>query len=106
MPFVKIEDSVSKELFAGFHGKFIHSDNMTFAWWDIEAGSELPPHSHPHEQVANVLEGTFEMTIDGQTHLLEPGTMAVIPSNAVHSGKAITACRILDVFQPVREEYR
>ena len=28
-----------------------------------------------------------------------------IPGGAEHSGKAITVCRILDVFQRVREEY-
>jgi quercetin dioxygenase-like cupin family protein len=37
---------------------------------------------------------------------LTPGKVVVIGSNVPHSGKAITDCRILDVFQPVREDYR
>jgi len=56
--------------------------------------------------VANIIEGEFELTIDNETKILKPGDVAVIPSNAVHSGKAITDCRILDVFYPVREDYR
>ena len=59
-----------------------------------------------HEQVVNVLRGEFELTVDGETKHLKPNDVACIPSNAVHSGKAITDCYILDVFYPVREDYR
>jgi quercetin dioxygenase-like cupin family protein len=48
----------------------------------------------------------FELTIDDETQVLGPGTVTQIPGNAVHSGKALTDCRILDVFAPVREDYR
>ena len=41
-----------------FHGRFVHSERMTFAWWRIEPGAEVPEHDHPHEQVVNVLEGS------------------------------------------------
>ena len=66
----------------------------------------MPEHNHPHEQVANVLDGRFELTIDGETRVLESGMVAIIPPNAVHSGRAISDCRILDVFYPIREDYR
>lgn len=79
---------------------------MTFAYWEISAGSQVPVHSHPHEQVVNMLEGTLELTVAGENHRLTPGQILVIPSNAIHSGKAITPCRVLDVFNPVREDYR
>ena len=89
----------------GLHGRFIHADNMTIVHWDIEAGAELPAHAHPHEQVSNLLEGECEMTVNGMETRLTEGSVAVIPSNAVHSGRAITACRFIDIFQPVREDY-
>lgn len=106
MPFIPLQSIDNKELLPGFRGRFIHTEQMTFAYWDIAAGSELPSHSHFHEQVANVLEGQFELIVEGERRILTPGEVAVIPSNAIHSGKAITDCRILDVFAPVREEYR
>ena len=53
-----------------------------------------------------MVEGEFEMTIDGETRVLGPGAVAVIPPNAVHSGKAIKKCRVIDVFYPIREDYR
>jgi len=46
------------------------------------------------------------MTVAGETRLLEPGMVAVIPPEARHSGRALADCYILDVFYPVREDYR
>jgi quercetin dioxygenase-like cupin family protein len=101
-----LKNITGKEVVPGYNGKFIHSRNMTVAYWDITAGSPLPEHSHPHEQVVNVLEGTLELTATGETHVLEPGSVVVIPPDIPHSGKAVTHCKVIDVFYPVREEYR
>ncbi|HKS35719.1 MAG TPA: cupin domain-containing protein [Verrucomicrobiae bacterium] len=106
MPFLKLDDSPSREIFPGFHVDFVHSANMTFAHWTIKAGAELPKHSHMHEQVVNMIEGEFELAINDETRRLGPRNVAIIPSNAVHSGKAITDCRIIDAFYPIREDYR
>lgn len=107
MPFLSLTNiELHKDLVPGFDVRFVHTENMTFAFWDIKAGSLLPEHSHPHEQVANVLEGEFELTIDGEAQCVTPGMVAVIPGNAVHSGRAITDCKVVDVFCPVREDYR
>jgi len=106
MPFINLNDVSSKELLPGFTSKMIHTENMTLVYWDIKAGSVLPEHSHVHEQVAaQVISGEFELMLDGETRIMESGDVAVIPSNAVHSGKAITDCQLLDVFSPVREDY-
>ena len=96
----------SKEIMPGFSGRLVHSANMTFAHWDIKAGAPLPSHSHAHEQVVNVIEGEFELTVNGESHLLQANDVFIIPSDAIHSGKAITDCKIIDVFYPVREDYR
>ena len=93
-------------MFPGYTGRFIHTENMTFAFWEVKAGSRVPEHSHIHEQVAHIIEGTFELTVDGNPLLLEPGKVAVIPSNVKHSGLAITDCVLIDVFSPVREDYK
>jgi quercetin dioxygenase-like cupin family protein len=84
----------------------IHTDAMTLAYVDVDEGADLPEHAHVHEQVLNMLEGRFELTVEGNPHILEAGDVFAIPSNAPHSGRALTKCRILDVFHPVREDFR
>lgn len=95
-----------REIVPGFFGKLVHSESMTMAYWRIEQGSKLPEHSHPHEQVVNMLEGAFELILDGSSFHLKAGDVLVIPSNVPHSGFATSDARILDVFSPVREDYR
>ena len=106
MPFINLADLEAREPFPGFQGYFVHSDNMTFAYWSIKAEASLSDHSHESEQVVNVTEGRFKLTIEDQSKILEPGSVAIVPSNAIHSGRAITDCKIIDVFYPIREDYR
>ncbi len=95
-----------REIFPGFMGRMIHSANMTFVYWEVRKGSLVPVHSHVHEQVVNMLEGEIELTVSDITQVLKPGAVLIIPSHAIHSGKALTDCKILDVFSPVRDDYR
>ncbi len=100
-----VSEMKSREIVPGFHGRFVHSAQMTVAYWDIEAGNSLPEHSHQHEQIVNMIEGEFELVVEGKPLRLKPGDVVVLHSNVKHSGSAITDCRIIDVFQPVREDY-
>src|SRR5580698_6034263 len=95
-----------RETSPGYSGRFIHTAGMTLAWFDIKAGSVSPEHAHVHEQVSQVLEGEFQLTVAGEPVILKPGVVLVIPSNVRHSGLAITDCKLLDIFNPVREDFR
>ena len=106
MSYIKLADLEEREMIPGYRARFVHTEHMTLAYWTIRAGSPLPEHSHPHEQVVNLLEGEFEFNLAGEIQRLSPGMVVVITSNLPHSGKAITACRILDVFYPARDDYR
>jgi quercetin dioxygenase-like cupin family protein len=106
MPFADINALNEKEVIAGYKGKAIHTGTLTFMYWTVEEGAVMPEHNHVHEQVAQVLKGKFELTVDGEAQLLEPGRVAVIPPFVKHGGKAVTAYELLDVFQPEREDYK
>jgi quercetin dioxygenase-like cupin family protein len=102
---IQLEELESREIVPGYVARFVHSDHLTLAYWTIKAGAELPSHQHPHEQITNILEGEFELVLEGEVHQLEPGAVVQIASNVEHSGRARTACRIMDVFYPRREDY-
>ncbi len=96
----------SKEIMPGYHGKLVHTENMSLVFWDVEEGAVVPEHHHVHEQIMHVIEGEFEFTMDGETKIYYSGDIVPIASNLPHSGKALTACKLIDVFSPVREEYK
>lgn len=87
-------------------GHYVHGEKSTLGLVILEQGSSVPPHQHPQEQITYILEGSLQMVIDGKDCLLEAGTYYVIPSNVVHSAVASTACKLIDVFSPVREDYK
>jgi len=106
MPFVHLADVPPREMIPGFSARFVHTGFMTMSYWDTKAGYSLPEHAHPHEQVTTIIRGTFELTVEGETRTIEPGAVVIIPPNAKHRGTSITDCYILDVFYPIREDYR
>ena len=105
MKLIKLREITEREMAPGYHAKFVHSDNMTLAYWDIEEGNALPKHAHPHEQVVNLIEGRFEITVGDESEIIEAGTVVVVPPNIMHSGMALTSCKIIDAFYPVRTDY-
>ena len=99
-------DLEPRQLLPGTKVRLVHAETMTLASWVFEPGIDLPEHSHPHEQITTVIEGVFELTIDGKAFQMEAGDVAIIASSAIHSGRSLTRCRVIDAFQPVREDLR
>lgn len=106
MPLIDLDSLPVREIFPGFRARIVHSGRTSQSWVDIEAGFSFPEHRHPHEQVVNVLEGELELEVDGRLFRLVPGLVFVIPPDTPHAGRAVTACRVLDVFAPTRDDYR
>ena len=106
MSFIKINDIAPKEIVPGFSARFIHSANITIAYWEMKAGASIPVHHHVHEMIVNVMEGRLELTIGNDTKVLEAGMAGIIPSNVPHTATALTVCKVIDVFYPVREDYK
>ena len=101
-----LKDIVAKQVVKGINGHYVHGSDMTFGLIEIDKGSDLAEHKHVHEQITYMLEGQLDMMIGGVAYSLTPGMIHVIPSNTPHSAKAITDCKLIDVFSPVREDYR
>jgi quercetin dioxygenase-like cupin family protein len=73
---------------------------------DFEPGASVPEHSHPHEQLGLVIDGELWLRIGGIDHHLTPGHGYQIPGGVAHAAWTDKVhCRVLDVFQPVREDY-
>jgi quercetin dioxygenase-like cupin family protein len=105
MPFIDYNTGKKVKIWDGIYGTLAHSDTSTFCHFTIDHGTNLPEHSHVHEQWCHVLEGELEFDINGEKKLLTKGMSAFIPSWAPHSAKALTACKVIDCFTPVRKDF-
>jgi quercetin dioxygenase-like cupin family protein len=73
---------------------------------EFAPGARVPVHDHPHEQLGYVIEGELALEIDGVEHELRPGDAYRIAGGTPHAAWSTGPCVVLDVFQPVREDYR
>jgi quercetin dioxygenase-like cupin family protein len=105
MPFIDTSRLEIKEPRPGWKGRFFHSDSMTFAYYTVAAGSSIHEHSHPNEEVWHIVEGEFEVTVDGQTQVAGPGVAAVVSADVPHSVKARTDGRAIVVDYPLRPSF-
>ncbi len=97
----------AKTLVPGVDARTFWGERMLVAVVDLDAGAVIPPHSHPHEQVGTVLEGTLSFTIGGETRQVGPGDVWVIPGGVEHSViMGDTPARVVEMFSPAREDYK
>lgn len=61
-----------KEIITGYKARFVHTEHVTLAFWEVKKGALLPQHSHIHEQTTQVLEGKYELNLDGEILICEP----------------------------------
>ncbi len=96
------------ELAPGVRMSPLFGDGAMLNLLDFEPGAAVPVHSHPHEQLGLVVEGEIVLEINGVEHRLHAGHGFQIPGDVPHAAwtEEGKRCRVLDVFQPVREDYR
>lgn len=57
-------------------------DKMTLRHWDESEAVDGTLHTRPYETVGTVLEGSVELTVDGETTTLTKGDGYVVPAGA------------------------
>ena len=57
---------------------------------DFAPGAAFPPHSHPGEEIAYVIEGLLEYRFEGKPPVtLKAGEVLFIPAGTIHSAKNV-----------------
>lgn len=103
---VALRSSQPLELAPGVTMRPLFGERAMLNLLEFEPGATVPAHEHPHEQLGYVLEGELALTIAGVEHTLLPGDAYAIPGGTVHAAASEGRCLVLDVFHPVREDYR
>jgi quercetin dioxygenase-like cupin family protein len=105
--FIHFDELKAFELAEGVTGRPLFGENAMINLIDYEPNATVPLHSHPHEQLGLVLRGVQVLVVDDVEHAMGPMEGYVLPGGVEHSARCgPEGALVIDVFQPVREDYR
>ena len=106
--FVKISSKNIKEiepLKGIFRKTLVYDDNLMMIKFRLEKGSNLPIHSHPHQQMGYIVEGKLEFIADGNSEILIAGDSYMVKGNVEHGANVLENSIVIDIFSPKRDDY-
>ncbi len=108
MPFFDLSQQPTRELFPGVRITTAWGEEVMLSFVQFEReGAEVPTHQHPHEQLGMGLEGEFELVIGTERRVVRAGDSYWIPGGVPHSARSVGGpARTLDIFHPVRDDYK
>ena len=105
--FIDPSNIARQEIVSGVNIRTMWGENIMVSILESAPHAIVRDHVHPQEQAGIVLHGEFEMTIGDETKHMRPGDAYVIPGGVEHGIVGDDGwATILDVFSPVREEYK
>lgn len=88
--------------------RYVNGEHITLAQFHLAKGCLVPTHSHPNEQLSNVLSGClrFRMGAEGRDVVdVRGGEVLLIPPGLPHSAEALEDSVVADAFSPVRADW-
>jgi quercetin dioxygenase-like cupin family protein len=85
--------------------KFITTERVTLANFQLKAGGVVPRHAHEQEQLSYVVSGALKFVMEGQTVVASAGDVVQIPSGLAHEVEVLEDSSVIDVFAPVRQDW-
>ena len=105
--FVRFDDVSPFVLAEGVSGRPLFGTGAMLNVIEFAPGATVAAHSHTHEQLGIVLRGMQALVVAGEAHELGALEGYVLPGGVEHSAYCgPEGALVLDVFQPVREDYR
>jgi quercetin dioxygenase-like cupin family protein len=107
MSFVKLQNAETFTPEPGMKRQVLaHSSQLMLVRHLFEPGWVGARHSHPHHQLVYVVSGAIRVDVGGKTFDVLAGDSFVVDGDVEHQASALEASEVLDVFTPVREDYR
>jgi quercetin dioxygenase-like cupin family protein len=105
-PFVNKKENPWIELAPGIKRRTIASGATMYQMRaELAAGSRLPEHAHPQEQIAHVIKGRMKLIVSGIPHELAAGDAFYLSSDVPHGVETLEATTVIDTFSPPRDDY-
>jgi quercetin dioxygenase-like cupin family protein len=104
--FIKDKQLTLEKMNEGMQRKILgYQENLMLVKVFFEKGSAAAMHSHSHQQIGYIMEGTFDLEIGGQREILTAGDSFVVAANILHGATCLEKGVIIDSFSPMREDF-
>jgi quercetin dioxygenase-like cupin family protein len=105
--FVSFAQAPGFEIAEGVTARALFGEGAMLNLVDLAPNAAVALHSHHHEQLGLILRGSMTLVVEGVDHVLEEMDAYALPGGVKHQGIAgPQGALVLDVFRPVREDYR
>lgn len=98
IPWEKVDDKIQRKVMS-------YTNELMLVKVAFEQGGIGALHKHPHLQISYVASGVFEVTIDDESKVLKEGDVYFVPSNVLHGAVCLADGILIDVFNPMREDF-
>jgi len=85
--------------------RYVSTDRVTIARFELKRGGVVARHSHENEQVTSVLSGALRFKFDAQEVIVRAGDVLQIPRWLEHEVDVLEDTVAVDVFSPVRQDW-
>jgi quercetin dioxygenase-like cupin family protein len=85
--------------------RYVNTDRLTIARFELSCGGVVPLHSHEHEQVTTVLSGALKFVTPGAEAVVRQGESITIAPGVEHRVEVLEDAVVIDVFCPVRDDW-
>ncbi len=104
---VKTEEAVSQTPEPGMIRQVLaHNEKLMLVRHFFEADWVGARHSHPHDQLVYILKGALRLDVGGKIFDVAAGDSFVVDGGVEHQASALAPSEVLDIFTPIREDYR
>ncbi len=99
LPVIAVRPGISRQVFSG--------KNCMMVLNEIKPGLVPRLHSHPHEQLLQILSGSAKVVLGDEVLTLKAGDVVHVPPDLPHSLEVLGDETVMnmDIFSPIREDY-
>lgn len=98
MPWEVVDEKIKRKIMS-------YTDELMLVKVAFIKGGIGTIHQHPHLQISYIASGIFEITINDETKTLKEGDVYFVPSNLLHGAVCLEDGVLIDVFNPMREDF-
>lgn len=82
-----------------------YTEELMMCEISFEKGARGNEHKHPHLQITYIGKGSFEFHVGEEVKIVSQGDSVFIPSDTLHSVCALEEGILVDVFNPMRNDF-